>query len=97
MVPSAVLFAPGKTVSYYVERSGGFTVDVAKDRILVIRAGGEVLRATARTRVELGDFIFVPSKVMAERLSDRQADIDAISKNITSAGIIFAIIRSLLP
>ncbi len=97
MVPSAVLFVSGKTVSYYVERSGGFTVDVAKDRILVIRAGGEVLRATARTRVELGDFIFVPSKVMAERLSDRQADIDAISKNITSAGIIFAIIRSLLP
>lgn len=96
MVPSAVLYVPGKTVSYYVERSGGFTVDVAKDRILVIRAGGEVLRATARTRVELGDYIFVPSKVMAERLSDRQADIDAISKNITSAGIIFAIIRSLL-
>lgn len=96
MVPSAVLFVPGKNVGYYIDRSGGFTVDVAKDRVLLIRASGEVMRATARTRVELGDFIFVPTKVMAERLSDRQSDIDAISKNITSAGIIFAIIKSLL-
>lgn len=96
MVPSAVLFAPGKTVSYYVDRSGGFTTDVARDRILVIRANGEVVRATARTRVDLGDYILVPTRVMAERLADRQSDIDAISKNITSAGIIFAIIRTLL-
>lgn len=96
MVPSAVLFVPGKTVAYYVERSGGFTVDVAKDRVLVIRAGGEVVKATARTRIELGDIILAPTKVMAERIADRQAEIDAISKNITSAGVVFAILKSLI-
>jgi len=94
--PSALLFVPNKPVSYYIDRCGGFTIDVAKDRILVIRANGEVVRANARTKVDLGDVVFAPTKVMAERLSDRQADIDAISKNVTSAGVIFAILKSLL-
>lgn len=94
-VQSAVLFESGRTVSYYVDRSGGFTVDVAKDRILIIRANGEIIRANARTRVELGDVILVPTKVMAARISDKQAEIDAISKNVTSAGIIFAVLKSL--
>jgi hypothetical protein len=94
--PSALLYVPNKSVQYYIERCGGFTIDVAKERILVIRANGEVVRANARTKVDLGDVVFAPTKVMAERLSDRQADIDAISKNVTSAGVIFAILKSLL-
>jgi hypothetical protein len=32
---------------------------------------------------------------MAARISDKQAEIDAISKNVTSAGIIFAVLKSL--
>ena len=76
MLPSAILFVPGKNVAYYVNLSGGFTVDVAKDRVLLIRAGGEVVKANARTRVELGDIIFAPTKVMAERLTDKQAEIE---------------------
>lgn len=94
-VQSAILFMPGKSVSYYIDHSGGFTVDVAKDRILLIRANGEIIRANARTKVELGDVILVPTKVMAARISDKQAEIDAISKNVTSAGIIFAVLKSL--
>lgn len=96
MTKASPLHLPGKTVSYYIDRSGGFAVDAAKDRILVIRANGEVTRANARTRIELGDVILVPTKVMAERLTDRQAEVDAISKNITSAGVVFAILKSLL-
>lgn len=85
-VQSAILHVPGKTVAYYVERSGGLVIDAAKDRVLIIRAGGEVIRANARTKVELGDYILVPTKVMAERLTDKQAEIDTISKNVTSLG-----------
>ena len=95
-VQSAILHVPGKTVAYYVERSGGLVIDAAKDRVLIIRAGGEVIRANARTKVELGDYILVPTKVMAERLTDKQAEIDTISKNVTSFGLLFAILKSIL-
>jgi protein involved in polysaccharide export with SLBB domain len=96
IIPSAVLYEPGRNLDYYVGRAGGYTNDAAKDRILIIRARGTVERATGRTRLELGDVIFVPTRVMAERLSDRQADIDTATRGITAAGVIFAIIRSLL-
>ncbi|HZH99082.1 MAG TPA: SLBB domain-containing protein, partial [Fimbriimonadaceae bacterium] len=95
-VPSAVLFEPGRNLKYYVDLSGGYVPDAALERVLVIRARGSVVKANARTRIEVGDIIFVPTKVMAEKLSDRQSQIDQITKGITSGGIIFAIIKSLL-
>ena len=96
VVPSAVTYESGRPLSYYTERAGGLTPDAAEDRILLIRATGEVSVATRRSRVDLGDIIFVPTKVMSERLRDRQSEIDTIFRNITSGGIIYAVIRSLL-
>lgn len=96
MVPAAVLFTAGSTAGSYIDRAGGFAIDAATDRILVIRARGAVVKASRHTRVELGDIVFVPTKVMAARLTDREAEIDSISKRVTAAGIVFALIRSLL-
>lgn len=96
VVPSAVLFVPGKSVQYYVEYAGGFTSDAARDRILVIRATGEVLPARKVRTVELGDIIFVPTRVMAERLRDRQAEFDAIVRSITAGAIVFRVIDTLV-
>lgn len=96
VVPSAVLFTPGKNIAYYVEYAGGFTSDAARDRILVIRATGEVLPAPKVRTVELGDIIFVPTKVMAERLRDRQAEIDAAIRSITTGAIVFRLIETLV-
>lgn len=95
-IPAAVLFEPGKTVGNYIDKAGGPTVDAALDRVLVIRARGSVTKANKNTRVELGDIVFVPTKVMAVRFTDREADIDQVSKRVTAAGVLFAIIRSLL-
>jgi protein involved in polysaccharide export with SLBB domain len=95
VVPSAVLYTPNKSVSYYVEYAGGFTSDAARDRILVIRATGEVLPAQKVRSVGLGDIIFVPTKVMAERLRDRQAEIDAVIRSITTGAIAFRLIETL--
>jgi polysaccharide biosynthesis/export protein len=94
-VPSALLFESGKNVQWYVDRAGGMMSDAQEKMILVFRANGQVIRAKKSTRVELGDRIFVPTKVMAERLTDRQADIDAISRNITNAALLFTIFRAL--
>lgn len=96
VVPSAVLYTPGKGVSYYVEHAGGFTNDAARDKILVIRATGEVLPARKVRTVELGDIIFVPTRVMAERLRDRQADLDAAIRSITTGAIVFRLIETLV-
>lgn len=93
--PHAAVFEPGKSLNFYLAKAGGHMPDAATNMILVIRANGEVVKANGRTRIELGDMIFVPTKVMAARLTDRQAEIDAVSRNITSAGLIFTIIRAL--
>ncbi|MDW8003167.1 MAG: hypothetical protein RMJ39_11050, partial [Deltaproteobacteria bacterium] len=84
-----------KSVSYYIEYAGGFTNDAARDRILVIRATGEVLPARKIRTVELGDFIFVPTRVMAERLRDRQAEFDAVIRSVTAGAIVFRLIETL--
>lgn len=96
VVPSAVLYTPGKGVSYYVEHAGGFTADAARDRVLVIRATGEVLPARRVRAVDLGDIIFVPTKVMAERLRDRQAEFDSAIRSITTGAIVFRLIETLV-
>lgn len=96
VVPSAVLHVPGKRISYYIEQSGGYTADAARDKVLVIRATGEVLPAQKARTVELGDIIFVPTKVMAERLRDRQAEFDAAIRSITTGAIVYQLIQALV-
>ncbi|MFN3683984.1 MAG: hypothetical protein ACK41F_08620, partial [Fimbriimonadaceae bacterium] len=77
--------------------SGGYTLDAAKDGILLIKPNGQVVRADRRTQPGVGDVIFVPTKVMAAKLADKQAEIDAVSRNVTSAAIVIALLRALIP
>lgn len=93
--PQSIIFEPGKNLNFYLNKTGGILPDGSTNLILIIRANGEVIKARGGTRVELGDMIFVPTKVMAAKLSDRQSEIDAVSRNITSAGLIFTIIKAI--
>ncbi|MEQ1823358.1 MAG: SLBB domain-containing protein [Fimbriimonadaceae bacterium] len=95
VVPSSILFENGKNLLWYINKCGGLLPDASTNLIYVIRANGEVVKGKGSTKIELGDLIYVPTKVMAERLSDRQAEIDAFSRNVTSAGILISIIKSL--
>jgi len=90
----ATTHIPGKNLMHYLNMAQAMP-DADLNLIFVIRANGEVVRGRGNTRIEVGDMIFVPTKVMAARLSDKQAEIDSISRNITSAALIFTIIRAL--
>ena len=96
IAPSSALFKPDARLGYYVRNSGGYSIDAAQDRILVIGYNGIVRKGDSHTIIHLGDVIFVPTHVMAEKLSDKQSQIDAISRDVTSGALVLAIILSLL-
>ena len=93
IAPSAVLFVPGKKIAFYTDRSGGYASDAARDGVLLIRYRGQVIRPISSTTVELGDIIWVPTKVIAAHLADKSSAIDTISRNLISGALMLAIIR----
>lgn len=95
-VPSAVRFVPGANVKFYITRAGGLMTDAAKSRLILLRANGLVEAAKMNTKVERGDQIFVPTEVTVAKINDRTAATEALTKTVTSAAIVFAIIRSLI-
>ena len=97
VVPSAVIYEERKSVGYYVDRSGGFTTDAAKDQMVVMRANGLVETVSRRTLLELGDVLFVPTDVMAKRIRERSTiqDIDSVLRSIANAALSVAIVRHL--
>ncbi len=63
-----VLYRPGQSIDYYIQRSGDFTPDAARDRIEVIHAGGGLIPASKAGALQPGDLILVPTKVLAEKI-----------------------------
>ncbi|PCK10108.1 MAG: hypothetical protein COA42_00490 [Alteromonadaceae bacterium] len=62
------LFIPGKSMTHYIDKSGGITQSALRSQIYVVKANGEVIRKRsnlwfskhASSRVEAGDTIVVP-------------------------------------
>ena len=94
-VPSPIVFKPKETLRYYLDRCGGAARDADPREILVIRATGTITRARPSTRIELGDTIYVPTKVISAKLTDSRTDFESIIRTITNAGLVLAIIRSI--
>ena len=63
-----VLYRPGQSIDYYIQRAGDFTPDAARDRIEVIHAGGGLIPAGKAGALQPGDLILVPTKVLAEKI-----------------------------
>lgn len=95
ILPSAVLYEPGQGIQYYIDRAGGVTVDAATDNVLVIRANGALIRYKKGVRIEVGDNILIPTKVMAIRLTEKANALNQFASIASSAAITIAIIRSL--
>jgi protein involved in polysaccharide export with SLBB domain len=95
VAPAALMFRPGMTLGAYLENAGGFTADAARDQVLIIRESGNVRHADLGTKLLLGDVVFIPTKVMIDRLRDKQADFNSAINTITTAGILLAVVSAL--
>lgn len=94
-LPSAVSFAPGESLAYYLDRAGGTSADAAVDLIIVVRASGTIVKYRRGVKIELGDHILVPTKVMAVRLREKVSDLQSAASGLASAGLTLALIRAL--
>lgn len=61
--PGHIPYAPGEGVSYYVQKSGGFTDDARRGDLKVIKARTKQWLAEDETILEEGDYIWVPKKI----------------------------------
>jgi protein involved in polysaccharide export with SLBB domain len=74
---SAITFTPNKTVGWYLQRAGGATEIANRKDVFVIRANGEVIgrrsgtwhdRDVLSTKLEAGDTVVVPQKIIGASL-----------------------------
>jgi protein involved in polysaccharide export with SLBB domain len=74
---SAITFSPGKTAGWYLQHAGGATSIANRKEIFVIRANGAVVgrrsgewydRDVLSTRLEPGDVVVVPQKIIGASL-----------------------------
>ena len=74
---SAITFVPGKTAGWYLQRAGGTTQVANRKEIFVIRANGSVVGRRSggwydhdvlSTRLDPGDVIVVPQKIIGASL-----------------------------
>lgn len=92
----AVLYRKGANLDSYIAQAGGLAPDAAVDRAIVIRVGGGLLPVKKAHSFEPGDVIIVPTRVLAERLSNRSSDFDNIIRSLTSSALIVLAAKKLL-
>jgi len=62
--PTVVAHAGGWDIEDYVNLSGGYTHDADAEKVLVSRMNGAIVPADEVDRLEAGDIVFVPPKVI---------------------------------
>lgn len=62
MFPNAVVYQPGKKLSYYIDQAGGYGQRARKGKAFVVYLNGTVAKAKRNTVIEPGCQIIVPSK-----------------------------------
>jgi protein involved in polysaccharide export with SLBB domain len=74
---SAITFVPGKSAGWYLQRAGGATEIANRKEIFIIRANGSVIgrrsgdwydRDVLSTRLDAGDVIVVPQRIVGASL-----------------------------
>lgn len=62
MFPNAVVYEPGKKLSYYIDQAGGYGQQAKKGKAFIVYINGTVAKAKKNTPIEPGCQIIVPSK-----------------------------------
>ena len=90
-----VVYRPGQSIDYYIQRAGDFTPDAAKDRIEVIHAGGGLIPASKAGALQPGDLILVPTKVLAEKISRSGSGFADFFQGLVGSAITLKVLGSL--
>ena len=91
-----VVYRPGQSIDYYVRQVGGFTPDAATDRIEVIHAGGGLIPADKAGALQPGDLILVPTKVLAEKISNSNGGFSSLFQSLLGGAITLKVLSSIL-
>ena len=89
-----VLFTPGQSIDYYIQRAGDFTPDAAKERIEVIHAGGGLIPAGKAGAIQPGDLILVPTKVLAEKVGRSGGGFSAFFQGLVGSAVTLKVLTS---
>ena len=69
--PSSFIFRKGLKSKDYIEMAGGFARDADTNGVYLLKANGLAYRGKNADRIENGDVIVVPTRVMVERVNER--------------------------
>lgn len=93
MFPNAVVYQPGKKLSYYIDQAGGYGQRAKKSKAFVVYMNGTVARAKRNTIIEPGCQIIVPSKPSSSGANWTQ--IMAIASSFTTVAALAATITNI--
>ncbi|HWD41295.1 MAG TPA: SLBB domain-containing protein, partial [Fimbriimonas sp.] len=85
VAPKPMPFERNGSLGYYIQRAGGTTQDADMREAIVIRASGQVMRVNSHSEIKAGDVIFIPSKVLINRLQTNNIDLTGFASSVGTA------------
>lgn len=88
--PHCFVAEEGKTMAYYIEKSGGYSPDASRKFITVVRANGDAVPAGRVRQMSPGDIIYVPNSGLIDVASktEKIGSITKILSDILSSAFI---------
>lgn len=80
--PHSFSAGPGKSVDFYIQRSGGYSQEASKGQVVVVRANGDALPKGMVKTVESGDTIVVPTTGLID-IASKWEKVGGVTKVIT--------------
>lgn len=93
MFPNAVVYQPGKKLSYYINMAGGYGERAKKNKAFIVYMNGTVTKAKRNSEIEPGCQIIVPSKSPSSGANWQQ--VMAIASSFTSVAALAATITNI--
>lgn len=64
VMPTPLVWRPGRHAEEYIDQAGGFAEDAATDRVLILRVSGQLVKEGDAGVLEPGDLILVPPRAL---------------------------------
>ncbi len=93
MFPNAVVFVPGKKLSYYIDQAGGYGQRAKKGKAFIVYMNGSVAKAKRNTPIEPGCQIIIPSK--PEKMGTDWTKVLALATSFSSVATMAATITNI--